>query len=101
MLAGAYPNSLSQYENNFFVYACQLEHRSDNDERFMSGIDTRGSAAQCQFISSQSAILADLDTGAANVANINRTVLVPNQVVVFATCMLCSRCVHLVMCERA
>ena len=85
MLAGAFPWALSQYENNFFVYACQLEHRSDGDERFMSGIDTRGSAAQCFFTSKQSALAADPMDGGAGAA-INRTVLVANQVVVFAEC---------------
>ena len=85
MLAGAFPWALSQYENNFFVYACQLEHRSDGDERFMSGIDTRGSAAQCFFTSKQSALAADPMDGGAG-APINRTVLVANQVVVFAEC---------------
>ena len=31
------------------MYACQLEHRTDGDERFVSGIDTRGAAAQCYW----------------------------------------------------
>ena len=83
MLAGAVPTSLAHYENNFFVYACQLEHRSDSDERFMSGIDTRGSAAQCFFSSKQSLLAADPMSGGAA---INRTAAVPNQVVVFAEC---------------
>ena len=67
MLAGAAAGSLTQYANNFFVYACQLEHRTDGDERFVSGIDTRGAAAQCYFNASQS--------GATS-----------NQVMVFAEC---------------
>jgi hypothetical protein len=83
MLAGAVPTSLAHYENNFFVYACQLEHRSDSDERFMSGIDTRGSAAQCFFSSKQSLLAADPMSGGGP---INRTAQVPNQVVVFAEC---------------
>ena len=37
------------YKNNFFVYACMLEHKTDGDERFVSGIDTRGAAASCYF----------------------------------------------------
>jgi hypothetical protein len=82
MLAGSFPTTLGHYENNFFVYACQLEHRSDSDERFMSGIDTRGSAAQCFFTSKQSVIAADPMNGAAG--PINRQAAVPNQVVVFA-----------------
>eukprot|EP01046_Picozoa_sp_COSAG06_P036758 COSAG06_NODE_4083_length_4593_cov_1.575211_5_plen_440_part_00 len=84
MLAGSFPTALSHYENAFFVYACQLEHRSDNDERFMSGIDTRGSAAQCFFTSRQSIINPDPMNGGGGA--INRTALVPNQVVVFAEC---------------
>jgi hypothetical protein len=49
MLAGSYVTCPDSYVENFFVYACQLEHRSDNDERFVSGIDTRGAAAQCYW----------------------------------------------------
>ena len=85
MLAGAFPTSLKQYEDNFFVYACQLEHRTDGDERFVSGIDTRGAAAQCYFVSNQSA-LTDLNSGAAGTANIDRTGNIDNQVMVFAEC---------------
>ena len=84
MLAGAFPTALSQYENNFFVYACQLEHRSDGDERFMSGIDTRGSAAQCFFTSKQSILNPDPMNGGGGA--INRAGAVANQVVVFAEC---------------
>eukprot|EP01046_Picozoa_sp_COSAG06_P053826 COSAG06_NODE_9406_length_1906_cov_8.678453_2_plen_101_part_00 len=84
MLAGSYPTALSHYEQSFFVYACQLEHHSDNDERFMSGIDTRGSAAQCFFTSRQSIINPDPMNGGG--AALNRTALVANQVVVFAEC---------------
>ncbi len=85
MLAGALPVALKQYEDNFFVYACQLEHRTDGDERFVSGIDTRGAAAQCYFVSNQSA-LTDLNSGAAGTANIDRTGNIDNQVMVFAEC---------------
>ena len=53
MLAGSFPTNLTHYLDNFFVYACQLEHRTDGDERFVSGIDTRGAAAQCYFNSKQ------------------------------------------------
>ena len=49
MLAGSFVNNTASYIGNFFVYACQLEHHAGNDERFVSGIDTRGSAAQCYF----------------------------------------------------
>lgn len=52
MLAGSFVNNTASYINNFFVYACQLEHHAGNDERFLSGIDTRGSAAQCYFTAS-------------------------------------------------
>ena len=84
MLAGAYPAALSHYQDNFFVYACQLEHRTDGDERFVSGIDTRGAAAQCYFNSSQSSMTADKDVPAART---NRAAAnVANQVVVYAEC---------------
>ena len=49
MLAGSFVTCPAAYKENFFVYACQLEHRTDGDERFVSGIDTRGSAAQCYW----------------------------------------------------
>ena len=52
MLAGSFVNNTASYVGNFFVYACQLEHHAGNDERFVSGIDTRGSAAQCYFTAS-------------------------------------------------
>ena len=85
MLAGAFPTALSHYLDNFFVYACQLEHRTDGDERFMSGIDTRGAAAQCYFVSSQNTNAADLHSGNADLTTtVNRTGAVANQVVVFA-----------------
>ena len=85
MLAGAFPTSLKQYEDNFFVYACQLEHRTDGDERFVSGIDTRGAAAQFYFVSNQST-LTDLNSGAAKTANIDRSGNVDAQINVFAEC---------------
>ena len=84
MLAGAYPTSLSQYETNFFVYACQLEHRTDGDERFVSGIDTRGAAAQCYFISKQSTLNPDPADGGGGA--LDRTGAVANQILVFAEC---------------
>jgi hypothetical protein len=87
MLAGAFPTALSHYLDNFFVYACQLEHRTDGDERFVSGIDTRGAAAQCYFISSQSTTAADLHSGAANLTTVvDRSGDVANQILVFAEC---------------
>ena len=49
MLIGSYVTCPEAYIENFFVYACQLEHRTDGDERFVSGIDTRGAAAQCYW----------------------------------------------------
>ena len=49
MLAGSYVTNPTSYKTNYFVYACQLEHRTDGDERFVSGIDTRGAAAQCYW----------------------------------------------------
>ena len=85
MLAGAFPTALSHYLDNFFVYACQLEHRTDGDERFVSGIDTRGAAAQCYFVSNQST-LTDLNSGAHATANINRNGNVDAQINVFAEC---------------
>ena len=87
MLSGSFPTSLKQYVDNFFVYACQLEHRTDSSERFVSGIDTRGAAAQCYFKSTQTAQANDLDIGAAGGANINRAgAAVANQITVFAEC---------------
>jgi hypothetical protein len=49
MLAGSYVTNPESYIQNYFVYACQLEHRTDGDERFVTGIDTRGAAAQCYW----------------------------------------------------
>ena len=69
MLSGSFPQSIQHYKDNFFVYACQLEHHTDGDERFVSGIDTRGAAASCYFNSVS-------DGGAA----------VANQTLVFAEC---------------
>eukprot|EP01049_Picozoa_sp_SAG25_P012661 SAG25_NODE_1762_length_2378_cov_25.470731_5_plen_454_part_00 len=51
MLSGSFPQTIGHYMEHFFVYACQLEHRTDGDERFVSGIDTRGAAASCFFMS--------------------------------------------------
>ena len=87
MLAGAFPTALSHYLDNFFVYACQLEHRTDGDERFVSGIDTRGAAAQCYFISSQSTTAADLHSGNNDLTTVvDRSGDVANQILVFAEC---------------
>ena len=58
MLAGSCVNSIAAYRTNFFTYCCQLEHRTDGDERFLSGIDTRGSSAQCYFKASGAAAAA-------------------------------------------
>ena len=84
MLSGSVPEALKQYEDNFFVYACSLEHQTDGDERFMSGIDTRGAAASCYFKSSQSTLAADLNSGAAATASVDRSGGVPALVTVFA-----------------
>ena len=84
MLAGAYPAALSHYMDNFFVYACELQHRTDGDERYISGIDTRGAAAQCYFNSTQSPATDDLDTSHA-LRNRAGTA-VPNQILVWAEC---------------
>lgn len=47
MLSGCVPPHATAYITNYFVYAVSLEHHTDSDERFLSGIDTRGSAANC------------------------------------------------------
>ena len=47
MLSGGAANCLQQYEENYFVFAVSLEHHTDSDERFLSGIDTRGASANC------------------------------------------------------
>ena len=49
MLSGAVPVSAASYLQNFLVFAVSLEHHTDSDERFLSGIDTRGASANCQF----------------------------------------------------
>jgi len=75
MLAGSHVQTLTSYKDNFFVYACQLEHRSDGDERFMSGIDTRGAAAQCYFnatggaVSNQTLVFAECSSSLRIMAN--------------------------------
>ena len=62
MLAGSHVNTLGAYSDNFFIYVCQLEHRTDGDERFLSGIDTRGAAAQCYFKATGAATAAATTT---------------------------------------
>ena len=47
MLSGSAPPSATAYTTNYFVFAVSLEHHTDSDERFLSGIDTRGSSANC------------------------------------------------------
>jgi hypothetical protein len=49
MLSGCVPTSLKQYTDNYFAFAVSLEHHSGADERFVSGIDTRGASANCMF----------------------------------------------------
>ena len=67
MLSGAVPVSAASYLQNFFAFAVSLEHHTDSDERFLSGIDTRGASANCQFKS---------DDNGANAS----------QIIVFAEC---------------
>eukprot|EP01050_Picozoa_sp_SAG11_P015337 SAG11_NODE_1978_length_3972_cov_45.154144_4_plen_436_part_00 len=67
MLSGSVPISAKMYMENFFAFAVSLEHHTDSDERFLSGIDTRGSSANCYFKS-------DDNGGAAS------------QILVFAEC---------------
>eukprot|EP01050_Picozoa_sp_SAG11_P021644 SAG11_NODE_3893_length_2161_cov_53.741028_2_plen_181_part_00 len=49
MLSGSVPISSKMYMENFFAFAVSLEHHTDSDERFLSGIDTRGASANCYF----------------------------------------------------
>ena len=67
MLSGSVPISRKMYEQNMFAFVVSLEHHTDSDERFLSGIDTRGSSANCYFKS-------DNNGGAAS------------QIIVFAEC---------------
>jgi hypothetical protein len=67
MLSGSVPVSAKSYLENYFAFAVSLEHHTDSDERFMSGIDTRGASANCYFKS-------DDNAGAAS------------QILVFAEC---------------
>jgi len=70
MLSGCVPQSITHYQDNFFVFAQSLEHKTSDDERYMSGIDTRGAAASCHL---------KLDAGGAGAAAANQTL-------VFAEC---------------
>ena len=47
MLSGSASNSISHYQDNYFVFCVSLEHHTGADERFLSGIDTRGASANC------------------------------------------------------
>jgi hypothetical protein len=49
MLSGCVPQSITHYRDHFFVFAQSLEHKTGDDERYMSGIDTRGAAASCHL----------------------------------------------------
>jgi hypothetical protein len=62
------------------VFSCQLEHRTDGDERFVSGIDTRGAAASCFFKCSA------LTGGQPTLTGTTTAYLADNQAVVFAEC---------------
>ena len=66
MLSGCVPPDHINYGANYFAFAVSLEHDCDSDERFLSGIDTRGSSANCYL----------KGTGGAN----------PQQAHVFAEC---------------
>ena len=70
MLSGCVPQSITHYQDNFFVFAQSLEHKTSDDERYMSGIDTRGAAASCHL---------KVDAGGAGAAAANQTL-------VFAEC---------------
>ena len=59
MLSSSYPVSAQSYRDNFFVFAVYLEHHQDGDYRFISGIDTRGSSANCIFASDNDSAVAD------------------------------------------
>ena len=69
-----------------------LEHKTDGDERFMSGVDTRGAAASCYFKADADGPvhtfvrdaegIADTDAAAA-AANAGH---LKNQTLVFAEC---------------
>jgi len=63
MLSGSYPMGHQNYTDHFFVLAQSLEHRTDGDERFMSGVDTRGAAASCYFRSTAGHAAAALQGG--------------------------------------
>ena len=67
MLSGSVPVSAKAYLENFFAFAVSLEHHTDSDERFLSGVDTRGASANCYLKSS--------DNGAA-----------ASQIIIFAEC---------------
>lgn len=84
MLSGSMVENMKQYQDDYFVYCVSLAHHSDTDERFLSGIDTRGAAAQCSFSSQQSTEAADLMTGVRGAAAFDRTVVVPCQLTIFA-----------------
>ena len=71
MLAGCFPECVTHYRDNFFVFAQSLEHKTDGDERFVSGIDTRGAAATCY-------LNVDAGTGVGTAK--------ANQTLVFAEC---------------
>ena len=70
MLSGCFPECVTHYRDFFFAFAQSLEHKTDGDERFVSGIDTRGAAASCYL---------NVDAGGPGAA-------VANQTLVFAEC---------------
>jgi hypothetical protein len=59
MLSGCVPVNVKSYLENYFAFAVSLEHHTDSNERYLSGIDTRGSSANCYFKS-------DVNVGAAS-----------------------------------
>jgi len=64
MLSGSVPVSIPHYHDHHFAFVQSLEHKTDGDERYVSGIDTRGAAASCQFTSTAGGVGTAID-GAA------------------------------------
>ena len=54
MLFGSFPILMNHYTNNFFLYACSLEHQTDGDERFIWPLNyedlTCGNRCNTQFV---------------------------------------------------
>ena len=92
MLSGCFPENVTHYRDFFFAFCQSLEHKTDGDERFMSGVDTCGAAASCYFKADADGPvhtfvrdaegIADTDAAAA-AANAGH---LKNQTLVFAEC---------------